>query len=381
MRLAIIGGQLQGTEAAYLSRAAGFETIVIDKKEHAQAFGLSDKRYVFDVLAEPERLQEIMEQADVVLPALENREVLDLVEKIRPNISTPVIFDMNAYNISSSKERSNQLFKLLNLKLPMDYPVCRYPVIVKPDDMSGSQGVIKAYSKEEVNDILSKMSGKPIIQEFLEGRSFSLEVLGDGENFYYPQITEVVMDKDYDAKRIIAPAKVSEDEERQMYEIGKTLANALKIKGIFDIEVISDKGQCKLLEIDARIPSQTPVSVYHSCGINMVEVLVKLALKQEILIDKKIPQKVCYYQQIVVSKENIKVLGEHVMENCKELCYKKGFFGADFALTDYRDDEQEFSAIVVVTDENYEDAYTRFLRCINNIRDYFKAYDLEFVES
>ena len=32
MRLAIVGGALQGMEAAYLSKRAGYETVVIDRK-------------------------------------------------------------------------------------------------------------------------------------------------------------------------------------------------------------------------------------------------------------------------------------------------------------------------------------------------------------
>ena len=39
------------------------------------------------------------------------------------------------------------------------------------------------------------------------------------------------------------------------------------------MEVILHRGELKVLEIDARLPSQTPTVVFHSTGVNLVEVL------------------------------------------------------------------------------------------------------------
>ena len=40
-----------------------------------------------------------------------------------------------------------------------------------------------------------------------------------------------------------------------------------------DLEVIEHNGIFKVLEIDARIPSQTPTAVLHSSGMNLLEEL------------------------------------------------------------------------------------------------------------
>ncbi len=37
MLIGIVGGRLQGMEAVYLAKKAGFETLVIDRKEDAPA--------------------------------------------------------------------------------------------------------------------------------------------------------------------------------------------------------------------------------------------------------------------------------------------------------------------------------------------------------
>ena len=43
MKIAIIGGKLQGTEAVYLAKKAGFETILIDRDAQVPASGLADR--------------------------------------------------------------------------------------------------------------------------------------------------------------------------------------------------------------------------------------------------------------------------------------------------------------------------------------------------
>lgn len=321
----------------------------------------------------------LFEEVDVVIPAIENKNILERLLEYGEITKTKVIFDNNSYNISSSKQLSNKLFENLGLPLPAKYPDCKYPIIIKPDHLSGSRNVFKAFSKAEADKILAAMNGEIVIQEYLEGQSFSLEVLGDGNSFFYPQITEVVVDDNYDCKRIIAPAKISRELKEQLYMLAYIIAEHLKIKGIFDIEVINHNGVLKLLEIDARFPSQTPISIYQSSGINMVDILVELSLGTFNGI-KRTKNKVCYYQQIVVDDSGIKVMGEHVMESCINLKIVDGFFGADEGITDYEEGGNNFKAIVIVTADTHENAYNKFLMCIDNIKSEMKNRNLVFME-
>lgn len=368
MKLAVIGGKLQGVEVTYLAQCAGYEVGVFDKREDAQAFGMAEEAVVVDLLEESERAQGLLEEYDVIFPAVEDKAVLEAAVKIGNNLQIPVVFDMEAYQISSSKQASNKLFQSLGLPMPESYPSCGYPVILKPDNQSGSSGVIQCFSSEEVEKYSALLPKNTVIQEYLEGRSFSLEVIGDGEQYLFPQITEVVTDQAYDCKRVIAPASLPEEEAAQLYSMGKKLAHALKIKGIFDIEVICHKGTLKILEIDARMPSQTPVSVYHSCGINMVETLVNAAVGNPFLVEAGEKQ-VVMYQQIMVSEKEIQVLGEHVMADCGRLYHKKDFFGAVAAITDYEPQKEKFCAILITTGSTEREAYHQFLDCVRNIQD------------
>lgn len=380
LRLLVVGAKLQGVEAMYLARKAGFYVMVADRNADAPGILLADEAVITDVYDENTMLP-LFQKIDAVLPAVEDIHVLLKLEEYGGKTGKPVIFDRSAYSISCSKQNSNRLFVENRLPVPAVYPDCGYPVILKPDGLSGSQFVRKAFNPSEVEAYLTmhELEGT-VIQEYLEGPSYSLEVIGDGENYFFPQITEVICDQNYDCKRIIAPAALSPSEEQQMLAIGESLARSLHIKGIFDIEVISHHGQLKLLEIDARLPSQTPVSVYHSTGINMVEMLVHIALGQVEKVRVLPTRQVCFYQQIQVSSGQISVLGEHIMSACRNLRIREGFFGSTDAITDYSEGSSDWKAIIITTGADRHQAQERFHDFIACVKQELGLADWDFIE-
>lgn len=367
INILVLGAKLQGTEVIYLAKKAGYHVTVVDKKSTALGIDLADEYVKADILDESKVIG-CIKRADVVIPAIEDTQVLDQVIKYGEKTGTKVLFDKESYRISSSKSLSNKLFEELELPMPKQYPACEYPVIMKPDHLSGSSNVKKAYSAKEAEAYLKKHGKeKVVIQEYLEGPSYSLEVIGNGTEFYFPQITEVIVDDNYDCKRIIAPAVISEDVSEQMMTIGRKLSDKLKIKGIFDIEVILHKGKLKLLEIDARFPSQTPISVYHSTGINMVELMVNQAFGKFSGKHEAIGMRSCIYQQILVSDGKIEVLGEHIMGSCRHLKQIMNFYGADEVMTDYYPGAKTWKAIVIITRDSQKEAMEAFEEFTRNI--------------
>lgn len=362
MKVAVIGGKLQGIEITYLAKEAGYEVILVDHKESPPAKQMAHQFNCLDVWDEEDML-EIFSCVDVVFPAIEDELVLNKLEEYQKQTGTRLIYDKNAYGISQSKKKSKELFHELEIPMASNYPTCSYPVIIKPDNQSGSQGVYKVWSKQEVESLIEKV-GKPcVIEEFLEGRSFSIEVIGDGKHFTTSLITEVVMGDGYDCKRIIAPASVTEKEKIQLMDMAEKLAKQLLLYGIFDIEVISHNGKLNILEIDARFPSQTPIAIYYATGMNLVERLV-----MEDFSEPNQVQRVALYQQIKVNTEEILVLGEHILGMCNDMYSIRGFFGAEDAITDYGDEKEEWYAILITIGENYKQAYEAFLTCINKIQ-------------
>ena len=363
MRLLILGGKLQGMEAVYLAQKAGWTAIVADRTREVPAADLADAFVCVDLTDENAALP-IFRQADAVLPAMENRDVLKRLDDYGEKSGTRVLFDWEAYRISCSKKKSNELFRQLGIPMPVPWPQCGFPVVVKPDQRSGSEGV-RVFRDLQSMAVYTEQNPveKQVVQQYLPGRSYSLEAIGDGTHFCFPQSTEVVTDAGYDCKRIKAPAVISEEKRNQMMEIGRKLAGALKIHGIFDIEVIDHEGVLKILEIDARLPSQTPVSVWNSTGINMLDCM--LHPDRPPVPKKEIGY--CLYQQIVAEEGVIRMLGEHVLSGCRHMKRTKGFFGADEAVTDYVDGCRDFRAIIILTRDSEAEAERVFQAVIRNI--------------
>ena len=368
MRIAIIGGKLQGVEAAYLARKAGFETLLIDKNPNAPALSLCDSFLVFEFTHETP-FPRSCPQIDLILPALEDDGVLFFLEEWSRICGISLAFDGNAYAISSSKIKSDALFLEMKLPAPKPWPLCSFPVIIKPDQSSGSRGVEIIKSKAEFHERFPE-GNKPdgyVIQEYIEGPSYSIEVLGRPGAYQALQVTDLGMDKDWDCNLVTAPTRLIEKEEKRFKEMAVELATALKLTGIMDLEVILHNGELKLLEIDARLPSQTPMAVYSSTGINMVALIADLFCG---VIAPPIPLKDCcaLIEHIRVNGSIIEFPGEHIMAQYGLLFLKKDFFGADEAVTSFTEGKKSWVATMIFTGPSFEDIEKRRAACYNRIK-------------
>ena len=374
MKILIVGGKLQGVEAAYLARKAGWSSILVDKNDQAPAAKLCDKFLCTDATNE-ELMIQLFRKVDLVIPAMENRAVLEKLLAYKETTGTPLVYDPKAYEIASSKIKSDRIFRTKKIPAPRHYPSCHYPVIVKPSNRSGSEGVVKINSRKALEEKAEYLNGAYVIQEYLDGRSYSVEVVGNGWEYNILQVTEIIIDDDYDCKRVVAPAAISRNLENELCIIAKQIAEILRIKGIFDIEVILHKGQFKVLEIDARLPSQTPIAVYHSTGINMLELMAEAEMKVVKKVEV-ISQRVCLYQQIAVNAQGCTILGEKIMGTGGPLELIEGFFGADEAITNYDQDKKVWVATIIVTALTEKNAYLKFERVLTNITTQIVANNL-----
>lgn len=379
MKAAVIGGKLQGVEAVYLAQQAGWQTLLIDRDPHVPARGLAHSFIQLDVTKDTTDLAAILKDLDLVVPALENGDALKSLKELAERVQYPLAYDETAYAITSSKQRSNSLFKRLGLSLPHTWPECGFPVIMKPSGLSGSRGIRKINSREEMLSTLSVGdldSGKWVIQEFLEGPSYSLEVFGLDGNFHALQPTIIEVDESFDCRRVIAPADLSEPLKNRFDEIAITVAEEIDLKGIMDIEVIHHKNELKILEIDARLPSQTPSVVLKSTGINMLELLYDIFNKGDDPVFPPITnEKPVIYEHIRVSPDALEISGEHIISEARPLHYHRDFFGADEALTDFDRDHQEWTATLILTGKTLEEISQKHSSVLETIRAAFGLRD------
>lgn len=363
MQAAIIGGNLQGVEAAYLANKAGWEVLVIDKNPWAGASLMCDRFLPLTITAEIDP-HEILKGVDLIIPALENDGVLAILQKWSTEAAIPLAFDMDSYAISSSKKRSDRIFSEIGIDAPKPWPECGFPMVVKPDRESGSRGVKVIHNEKElsVND-LTRM----VAQEYLQGPSYSIEVIGLPGNYVPLQVTKLQMDSNHDCKRVLAPSGLDPELVTEFEQMAICIAERIGLKGLMDVEVILHDGKLKVLEIDARLPSQTPTVVFQSKGINMVKLLGELFLTGKMDVNNVSHPQAVIYEHIKVTDDHIEVKGEHIVSGAGPLKLHQGLFGADEVITNYHPNLKEWVATLILKGKNMEEVLDKKQRTYENI--------------
>lgn len=332
----------------FLSRKAGFETVVVDRKDTAPAASLGDVFIQCD-LKDEKAVKAAFADCDVVIPACEELDALHSLNNIIPEMGIPFLFDMHSYEISCSKERSNEIMASVDTPLPQPWPECGFPIIVKPSSQSGSIGVNAVWNEDErirALKIVDKLGDIPIQQEFVSGKSVSIEVIGDGSSSRSFITTEVVLDRNYDCKQVVCEPNILSTEKETLFgKIGRDVADSIGLKALMDVEAIDTEKGLRVLEIDARIPSQTPAAIQAATGINLLEELVFTALSKE--TGRKSSGGCSVYEHYLIRDGNLITCGEKEFGHVSKPYFDTRFFGADEVITDYMPEKSEWRATVI----------------------------------
>lgn len=211
---------------------------------------------------------------------------------------------------------------------------------------SGSDGVSYIETKEQVEAFLKSRPVEEnwVVQEFLSGPSYSIEIIGVPGNYRTYEITQIHMDEVYDCKRVTAPCLLPDSVVKQFSDMAVKLAELVNLHGIMDVEVIEDEGILKVLEIDARVPSQTPIAVLHSSGVNLLTELRdlfeygKFSPLESINVFGNGKTRFASFEHFKLTGKKLKTNGEHIIASGSPLNLIIGFCGADEVLTDYDDE-------------------------------------------
>lgn len=164
-----------------------------------------------------------------------------------------------------------------------------YPIIVKPLDSGGSQGVTKLDFSDGLEEALRVAYGRSrteqaIVEEFVDGREFSVEALSHEGKHYILQITDKVTSG---APHFIEiahhqPADISDTITFQIKAVVEKALTALKIENSpSHTEIkLNSKGELYIIEIGARLGGDHITSdlVRLSTGYDMVKGAIELAV-------------------------------------------------------------------------------------------------------
>lgn len=173
----------------------------------------------------------------------------------------------------------------------------KFPCIMKPTDNAGSRGVVLCNSRKELEDEYEyahqeSRSGAIIIEEYLQGPEFSVEVMVvDGE----PHVLQITDKLTTGAPHFVEmghsqPTRQSEENKEKLSNLACRAVKAININsGPAHVEIILTKDGPKMVELGARMGGDciTTHLVPLSTGIDMVGCTIRLACGENIDIKPK----------------------------------------------------------------------------------------------
>ena len=171
----------------------------------------------------------------------------------------------------------------------------KYPVMVKPVDSSGSKGINKIYSSDELEwayeDAMQYSRCKRIVVErFIQKKGYQISGDGfsvDGKLVFRCFGNEFYSDngiKEYVPLGECWPSFLSDEMQQKVHDELQKLITSLKMKtGAYNIEVILDEADnVYILELGARNGgSLIPQITQYATGVDMVEYTIKAALGED----------------------------------------------------------------------------------------------------
>jgi carbamoyl-phosphate synthase large subunit len=161
-----------------------------------------------------------------------------------------------------------------------------YPVVVKPRRGSGSRGVVIVDSPAALDRI--ERSQKLMIQEYLPGQEYSIDVLADAGGRVLaavPRVRERV-----DSGVSVAGRTVHDD---QLEQFGRRVALATGLTYVANVQCKRDQSGCPaLLEVNPRVPGTLGLTI--ASGVDMPRIAV------DSLLGRPVPQRIRFREVAVV---------------------------------------------------------------------------------
>ena len=178
----------------------------------------------------------------------------------------------------------------------------------------------------------------------------------------------LLMDEAFDCRGVVAPTGSSPSFVREMEAALLNLAEMLRLHGLMDLEVIQTPEGMRVLEIDARFPSQTPTAVWLSTGINLAEHLAACFFPYAPGSGLGAPR-FARYEHVLCKDGGLHFLGEHIMGQFGPLEPVNGFCGADEALVGGSLLSGSWAATLMFAGQDAEDVASRRSDCIEHLRE------------
>jgi len=297
-KIAVIGANYPLIPFYRQAKKLGYTIIGIAWEEGAVCKKYCDRFYPVS-FADKERVLEICQEEKIDgITSFSLESALPTVVYVAQKMGL-VSNSEECVQLTQSKFTQRQALEKAGIPVPKYYLIeneadlakvqCRFPVIVKPVDSGGSQGISKVETPEDLLDAYHSAvdysrTNKVIVEEYVDGREFSVEYISHQGKHYFLQVTDKVTSG---APRFVEmqhhqPAQITIDVKQRIQSIVEAALTALKIENSASHTEIklNSNNELYIIETGARMGGDYISSdlVRLSTGYDFVEGVLKLAI-------------------------------------------------------------------------------------------------------
>ena len=290
-------------------RKRGIKVIGIDSDPLSAGLYLCDKSYLVPRADDPKFLNMILkicdiEKPNIILPGLDTATLI--IAKNKALFAKRGILvlcpDYDSAWICINKRQTHKKLESLGIPIPKIFTkkTVKFPCIIKPSFGSGGTGVSLVNNMSEMESHLSKIE-KPIIQEFVEGTEYSIDVFSDLNGIPLSIVPRI---------RIQTESGISIKGvtlyDKTLMDYCDKISRKLRLIGPSCIQCIKSKKGVKFIEINLRFGGGSILSL--NANPSIVSNLIRMAKGEKPLINGKFKNGLTmlrYYGEVFVPKDKI----------------------------------------------------------------------------
>ncbi|KPL14958.1 MAG: hypothetical protein AMS26_08975 [Bacteroides sp. SM23_62] len=271
IKLAIIGASYLQVPLIIKARELGIETHVFSWEEDQCRNNICDQFYPISITEKEQILQECQAiqidgitsiGSDLAMPTV---NYIASQMNLTGNSLESTLLTTNKFAMRRRLSEHNlpcPRFKKINSSDEWTADDFVFPLIIKPTDRSGSRGVAKIQTEEEIPDALERalsesLVNEAIIEEFIEGKEISVEMVSwQGTHHYITCTDKVSTGEPYFVEiEHHVPASITADLESRIVALVKEALTFLGVEyGASHSEIlITHEGEIFIVEIGARM--------------------------------------------------------------------------------------------------------------------------------
>jgi carbamoyl-phosphate synthase large subunit len=297
--------------ASFALRDAEFETIMVNCNPETVStdYDTSDRLYF-----EPLTFEDVMnivdvEKPDGVIVQFGGQTPLNLADRLHA-AGVPIIgTSPDSIDLAEDRKRFGALLEKLNIPCPDNSSVTSaeeakavantigYPIVLRPSFVLGGRAMAIVYDDQSLDEYMrSAVDASPekpiLIDKFLErAAEIDVDALADETTVVIAGIQEHIEEAGIhsgDSSSVLPPQKIAPEHLETIKHYTRLLANALKVKGLMNIQFAIKDDRVYVLEVNPRA-SRTVPFVAKATGVPIAKIASLVMAGEKELTDFNLP--------------------------------------------------------------------------------------------